>query len=194
LSNVAVWRSPALPRAWIVENITSLPELDDNSHSSLVRRTRKVLFENGRWRDFHRVAVVETSADAPPVTTPPSPASAAAGQCRIIADEPLRTEIEVDLARPGLLVLAVLYDASWRASYTPQGETEAQAADILRTNRVQRGVWLPPGRGRVTFVYAPRSFYLGAALSLLTWLFLLIWVGWIKVGFEKVGRLAEILR
>jgi hypothetical protein len=157
-----------------------LPELDDDSPSSLARRAREVLFENGGWRDFRRVAVVESSAVVLPETARSRTPNAAPGQCRILTDEPQRIEIDVELARPGLLVLADLHDAGWQAKLQPHGVAESRPVAILRTNRVQRGVWLPAGRSRVTFTYAPRSFYLGAGISFFAWTFALIWVGWMN--------------
>jgi hypothetical protein len=189
LSNIAIWRNPAaLPRAWIVHRVERLPELTAESPAALRQRTREALRENGRWRDFRREAVIETDADLLNGLTPHPSASGpleSSHTCRLLTDEPVRIEIEVNPLRPGLLVLSDHYNPGWRATYTAEGETTSRPLPILRTNRVLRGVWLPAGRGRVTFVYHPTRFYFGAAISIVGWLG---WLALVATGWRRNRR------
>jgi hypothetical protein len=184
LADAAAWRSAtALPRAWVAPHVQQLPKLTEESPSALRRRTRETLWKNGRWRDFRQEAVVETDTVLPKAATSRSSESespAPAATCRLVADEPARVVFDVELPQAGLLVVSDHYDPDWRAAYLAQGEATPRSLTILRTNRVLRGVWLPPGRGRVTFVYRPTPFYVGAALSAAAWLGWLIAtaIGW----------------
>ena len=42
--------------------------------------------------------------------------------------------------------------------------------DPCRTDRVLRGVWLSAGQQTIEFRYEPRSFYIGAMVSAVSWL------------------------
>jgi hypothetical protein len=164
-----------------VHELEILPPLETNEPAVVGRRTRDVLFPGGTQRDLSRTAVVERD--------PLNPSSAAIWQsllsrassedsgapganCRIVVDEPQRVEIEAELPRAGLLVLSDLRAPGWQAVVHPTDATagHSSAVEIVRTNRVMRGVPLPKGRHRVEFVYRPMSFYIGAAVSGLAWL------------------------
>jgi uncharacterized membrane protein YfhO len=108
----------------------------------------------------------------------------------VIRHEPQRVEIEARLAAPGLLVLNDLYDRGWTAAVRSVGGTSTRRVPILRVNRVMRGIMLPVGHHRVTMRYRPRSFYLGAIISGLSWLVL----GAAVARDRFAGRLAEAPR
>jgi uncharacterized membrane protein YfhO len=69
-----------------------------------------------------------------------------------------------------LLVLGDTYFPGWVA----RSERTGQELPILRTDRMFRGVALPAGPDRITFEYRPQSLCLGAAISVLGWVGLLI--------------------
>lgn len=189
----SLWRSPRLnPRAWLVTNVSTRSPIS-NSQAALERRTREVYLPDGRLRDFSREAVVEVDefagfeAPGAPVDQPTSPAPGPA--CRIVLDTPRRVDIEVHSDRAGLLVLADLYTADWRATIRPLDAAATDQAGhpsgpqppshlvtesaVYRTNRIMRGVIVPAGVHRVTFSYHPTSFYWGACISMIGWLSLL---------------------
>ncbi|MCY2988389.1 MAG: hypothetical protein NTY19_11070 [Planctomycetota bacterium] len=95
--------------------------------------------------------------------------SPAAESCRIVVDEPQRVEIEAELSCAGLVVLSDLFCAGWSVEVLTPGVSASRPVPILRTNRILRGVILPPGRHRIIYAYRPTRFYLGAAVSLLAW-------------------------
>ena len=90
--------------------------------------------------------------------------------CHLTLAEAQRVDVHVRLEQPGLLVLSDLYDSGWLAILRdPQGN-RIESLPIHRTNRFMRGVWLPAGQHHVSFLYRPRDFYAGAAISVLAWL------------------------
>src|SRR5262249_21763352 len=77
-------------------------------------------------------------------------------------------ELEIEATRPGLLVLSDLYLPRWRAA------VGGEERPIYRANAVFRGVAVDAGGHTVRFWYHPRAFRLGAAISGITALVLLM--------------------
>jgi hypothetical protein len=159
-------RSNPLPRAWIVHRVEVLPELGERSPGRLRQRTRDVLFPVGRPRAWRREAVVET--DEPIAITPPPAGEDVSHRetCRIAYADPLRVEIEVELAADGLVVLAHQFYHGWKLTVETQGRS--RELPILRANRVMRAAVLPPGKHRLVYRYRPRSALYGAIISALS--------------------------
>lgn len=73
-----------------------------------------------------------------------------------------RLDLTVRSQGRGLLVLSEVDYTGWQAT------VNGQPARIHRVNGLLRGVVVPRGESRVTFRYAPRSVWIGAALTLST--------------------------
>jgi hypothetical protein len=123
-----------------------------------------------------------TSGDSAPRPrvglVPPSarPVDAIEDHCRIVSRGPDCVRVDATVAEPGgLLVLSDLYYPGWQAVMETDGGSGSRPVPILRTNRVMRGVPLPPGKHRVTFSYRPASVMWGAAVSGTAWIGLLGW-------------------
>ncbi len=155
-------RPTVMPRAWIVHQVDVRPPFDSRSERGTREMTREMLFPDNKPRDWRKVAVVET---AEAVSLPAADAvPAAPGEtCTIERDEPLMVEIRARLTTPGLVVLADQFFPGWELTVETDGQSRTQP--ILRTNRVLRGVVLPPGEHLLVYRYRPRSFYAGAILS-----------------------------
>jgi len=173
--NTALWLNPnSFPRAWIVHEIDQLPAIHNDDPEAIEERTRITLFPNGRPRNFRSTAVVE--ADTPIETPQGKPAIAptdkgrADESCEIVIYQPQHVVIEAELNQPGMVVLSDLYYPGWIAEVKTQGHQRQAQIPILRTNRIMRGVHLPPGKHRITFSYRPTMFYAGAVLSVCGWL------------------------
>jgi hypothetical protein len=69
-------------------------------------------------------------------------------------------EYDVELRRPGVLVVSESHHPGWKAF------VDGQETPILVANYAFRGVVLPPGRHTVRFEYRPASVWLGLAVSL----------------------------
>ena len=78
----------------------------------------------------------------------------------ILSYEPERIVISANLAEEGYLVLTDAYYPGWRAL------TDGLETPIYRADLLFRAVYLPAGQHRVEFVYDPRSFKMGVAISL----------------------------
>jgi hypothetical protein len=161
---------PNAPRVWIVHDVQVLGELNNTFPVRLRQRTEEVLFPEGHVRDWSREAVVET-ATALPAFSPPA-THAPPESCQIVAESPQRLEIEARLTSPGIVVLADSFAPGWTLSVESDGI--ARDAEILRTNRVLRGVALPAGDHRLVYRYRPATFYWGAAISGVSFVVLLV--------------------
>lgn len=84
----------------------------------------------------------------------------------ILLDRPTRVEVEVDVDRPGVLVLADTWYPGWEAT------VNGQPAEVFPANLALRGVPVPEGRSLVVFSYRPAWLIPGLLLSLLGVVFL----------------------
>lgn len=188
----------AFPRCWIAEEVVSLSALRTRDPDAVERRTEEVFFPDGQPRDLRRVAVVEgdvavgqqiTAAQKIPLGAelPPAP-----GVCRVLHWAPDRWEIETRLPNSGLLVINDLYAPGWTA-YAVNAAGHAKRLPIIRTNRLMRGLPVPPGAHRVVLRYRPSSYMLGAIISTAAWLTLIALVSSIR-STNGVARLTRTPR
>jgi hypothetical protein len=89
------------------------------------------------------------------------------GTVKSLQDSPNAVTIRAASESGGFLVLADTYYPGWQAVL------DGQPVEILRANYVFRAVAFPPGEHTVVFRYAPLSFQVGAAISLLTLAFVI---------------------
>jgi hypothetical protein len=174
-----LWYNPDhFPRAWIVHDVELLDDVNPHDPDAVQRCVRRVLFPGSRARDLARSATVETEGRGKLPGWMDRPGSSDALEeseaCDIVSYEPQRIVILASLTRPGLVVLNDLYAPGWHAEVDALTGSGPQAATIWRTNRVMRGIALPPGRHRITMTYAPRAFFVGAGVSAVGWLALLL--------------------
>ena len=97
----------------------------------------------------------------------PLPGTAVSGRARIVAYEPDRVAVNVRADSPALLVLADNFYPGWEAT------VDGEAAPIHRANHTFRAVPVPAGEHEVVFRFRPAEFYLGAWISLLSFLALI---------------------
>jgi hypothetical protein len=91
-----------------------------------------------------------------------APSAASSAKLDIRRYENSSVNIATDASGEGILVLADSYYPGWKA-YVDGKETT-----ILRANHFYRAVRLPGGEHKVEFRYEPRSFKIGAMISLAT--------------------------
>jgi hypothetical protein len=142
--DVVLFREP-LPRARVVHRVVVAADDRDS-----LARTLATVGDAG--------AVVVEAQGAALALAPP--AAGAVEEAVIVVDEPERVEIDARVASPGLLVLADTFFPGWHVT------VDGAPADILRVAHAFRGVAVAPGRHRIVFRYAPRSVWLGGAVSL----------------------------
>ena len=89
-------------------------------------------------------------------------------QTRIVSYEPERVEIAVILDSPGWLVLTDAYYPGWQAT------VDGQPTEILLVNIMFRAVGVPAGAHTVVFEFKPRSVQVGAWVSGIAFIVLLV--------------------
>ncbi len=151
---------------FVLENPRALPR------AFVPRRVRAVSNDRARLAilgapdfDARDLALVETSVAAE---------DGARGEVRILEEEPSRVLLEAELDRPGLVVLADLWDAGWRAW------REGDPTAVLRANHALRGIAVPAGPSRIELRYEPEGLRTGLAAALgagLAWLGWCAWAG-----------------
>ena len=119
--------------------------------------------------DPRRSVVIEGLRDATAIDPATIPASTPAD---IVSYRPQQAVIELNAPRPGYLVLTDTFYPGWVAS------TDGQPTDIYRANYLFRAVRVPAGRHTVEFSYRPRSFMMGAAISLCA--LAILGTGWVR--------------
>jgi len=82
-------------------------------------------------------------------------------------------EVELAVRTPasGALVLSDVYYPGWRAT------VDGVPAEVLRADYVFRAVLLPPGEHTVRMWFAPWTWRVGLAVSLVAWVGLIVWAG-----------------
>lgn len=158
LSEVAIFENTrALPRAWLASEVQVLtePEMLEVIHTGKL--------QNGRPWEPQRVALVESPLDFK--TGPVDDAASA----EVASHEPNRVTLKARTAAPAILVLSENHYPGWRAY------VDGRAVETLRVNYNLRGVPLPAGEHSVEFIYRPKSGLIGAAISVLTLITLLLW-------------------
>ncbi len=83
------------------------------------------------------------------------------GKVEMLSDKPGYVRLRVEMKRRGLVVNDA-YNPNWQAT------VDGQAAKVLVTNYILRGVIVPQGAHVVEFEYVPRPLYAGALVSLLS--------------------------
>ncbi len=86
----------------------------------------------------------------------------------IISYKPEEVIVDVEVGEPQWLVLSDTYYPGWEVF------VDGQREKIYKANYFLRAVPLPPGKHTVRFVYNPRSFKVGAGISLVTLLAIVV--------------------
>ncbi len=119
----------------------------------------EAVFERMADPDFDPTTSVLTEAM---VVGAPDVPGTNVGEARITERSGNRVSIEVDAARDCALVLTDTYYPGWHAA------VDGAPVPLFPANYAYRGVLIPEGRHSVTFEYAPNSFRVGLAISIVT--------------------------
>jgi len=150
-----VFENPAAyPRAWMAHQTVFAP-----SHKAAFNQL------NQPGVDLHQTAVVETK------TVPPMQPAASADTVRFRSYDGDRIALDVTAASPGMLVLSEMYYPGWFA------KVNGRTASIYRVDGALRGIPVGAGESHVELTYAPSSFRIGAAMSILT--LVAVFAGWL---------------
>jgi len=158
LKQVAIFENAhALPRAWLASEVKVLPA----PASLVVIRTGRL--PDGKPWDPNRMALVEGALDFN-AGQPDANATA-----QVTGYEANRVMVKTKSSASSILVLSENHYSGWRAY------VDGQLVDTLRVDYNLRGVSLPAGEHNVEFVYRPKSVLIGAGISLLTLLGMIVW-------------------
>jgi hypothetical protein len=111
--------------------------------------------------DLHQVALVD---ELPPSGFQGSAASAPYPPVRFEVNESEEVVLQVEAAARGFVVLTDQYFPGWSAT------VDGVPTTIERADYAFRLVEVPAGKSTVRFVYSPRSLWLGAAVSAVSWI------------------------
>jgi hypothetical protein len=161
----------ALPRAWVVHQLVYRTPIHGLRKEDRTDRMVEILYPgfDGLWLERahegkvmnpREVAWIEHPDPAFVTSLQDPTADPVADRCRIVRYDPDRVEIDVETAARGVMVLADLFFAGWELT------VDGKPTEILRVNRMMRGVPLSPGQHRVEFAYKPLSFRVGACITL----------------------------
>lgn len=140
---------------WVTENPDALPRVRIPLRVEVVEDAAERVT---RLADpEHRPA--EVALLEAPLTRPLATGSETSGEVRIVEDSPSRVEIESDLDRESLVVLADRWHPGWRV------RIDGVDAPSLRVDHALRGVVVPGGRRRVTWSFRPVGLWPSLCLS-----------------------------
>lgn len=150
----------ALPRAYVAGRVTVATDdaaaLAAMSDAEFEPAEQVVLLADD-------LAAAGLAGEAAQLTAP-----TAGGSVRVLAYEPERVELAVDMDAPGALVLADTWYPGWQAT------VDGEPAPVLRANYLFRALLLPAGQHRVQFEYRPATLARGAAIGLAAALVLVV--------------------
>ncbi len=149
--------SRALPRAWLASEARALDE------EATLKVIRTGLLPDGSAWEPQRTALVESEPGEAQAS------SSQGGSAEVVRYEPNRVDVQTKAGGPSVLVLGENHYPGWRAYL------DGRSVGVLRVNYNQRGVMVPAGAHEVLFVYRPKSAMIGAVVSLLAALGLLLW-------------------
>ncbi|MFN2597941.1 MAG: YfhO family protein [Pyrinomonadaceae bacterium] len=166
----------ARPRAWLVGEVLSLGA--DDALSAI--KTGRLA--DGRPFDPARTAVVEEPSPlAGAALAREEAATASNGEAAITGADDTALNLRVRTPRDALLVTSDVYYPGWRA------RVDGREAHVYRTDYALRGVLVPAGEHAVEFSYEPRSLRVGALVSALALVAIVLVSLWLARRLRKAG-------
>jgi hypothetical protein len=109
--------------------------------------------------DFESTVILEidgsaTDAECDRVTSP--------SFFEMISDDPNKILVDLKVNQSGWLILSDTHYPGWNA------RLDGEPVDLIKANYLFRAVYVPPGEHLVQMEYQPKSFYVGAGISLIT--------------------------
>ncbi len=183
----------AFPRAWLVHEARFKPPVVGLNRAERKETMEEILFaDDPFWRDRGRtrydprqLAWIETDDPRSLVGYVSNSPPLAGESVKVVEHGPLRVVLEAQLARPGLVILADVFYPGWTLTI------DGQPAPIYRANRLMRGAAVREGTHRLVYTYEPRSFRVGAALSLVGLVGLAGFAGWATFRGRRGAPISE---
>lgn len=158
----------AFPRAWVVHEARFHAPISGLTRAPRNDLMEEILYSNDPvWRtkdrilhDPRKLAWIETADPSSLAGYLPGAPTSPVEVVRHLDSSPQRVELEVTMARPGLVILADVYYPGWTLTI------DGKDAPIYRANRLMRGAAVKAGTHRLVYTYRPRSIRVGGAISL----------------------------
>lgn len=161
----------AYPRGWIAHETEAWPPIRGLRSEDRQEPMAAILYagDDPLWRDPardpsvrdpRRVVLLEHPDPAYVRSLAEPGVDASRDRVRFTRYEPLLLEVETESPARGVLVLSESHLPGWTA------EVDGRPAEILRANRMMRGIPVGAGRHRVVLRYRPSTFTVGLAASL----------------------------
>jgi hypothetical protein len=175
--DVQIFRNKdAFPRAWVVHDARFKPPVVGLTRGERKETMEEILFSNDPfWNDPERsyfdprqIAWIETADTRELRDFLPKGPPLAGETVQFLEQSPQRVVIKANLLRPGLVILGDVFYPGWTL------KIDDQPAPILRANRLMRGAAVKAGEHTLVYEYHPRSFQVGALVSLGS---IVVWVG-----------------
>ena len=145
----------AMPRTWLVPQVISLkPE-------QILKAIQTSFLPSGGTFNPHQMALVEEPLGFQ--VSQPDPFTKA----MVVKEKQTSIELVTSSVTPSFLVLSDVNYPGWKATI------DGQPVHIFQTNYLLRGIVVPAGGHTVRFEFHPKSFYLGAGISILSAIFLI---------------------
>jgi hypothetical protein len=158
----------AYPRAWVVHDSRPLPVLDGLTKLQQGGPMLEILYsDDSIWHDStqtsfdpRRLVWIEQDKllELKPFLSGRSPRPTET--VKVTYPSPQRVELEANLESPGIVVLSDIHYPGWKLTI------DGHPAPIYKVNRVMRGAAVPDGFHRLLYTYEPRSFQVGATITL----------------------------
>src|SRR5262249_59754225 len=79
---------------------------------------------------------------------------------RVLSHSPESVQLDCISDRPTVVVVLQTYTSDWTAS------VDGQRVSVMPADILFQGVHVPPGHHRISFVYEPKSVFIGALISI----------------------------
>ncbi len=170
---LGLWETQGVPGfAYLSDNVWAVPDEAGAKHWTL----------NLTWDKMRNYAAMVEAPDstiAGMEHAKYTPGSSQPGSVTVAEYTPGHIVLDVDAARPSLLVVAESYYPGWRATI------DGRSATILRANYLSQGLVMQQGKHTVEFSYEPDSFRYGVLISLVGLASLVALVGWIVIAKKR---------
>ncbi|MFH1548993.1 MAG: hypothetical protein ABIH04_00380 [Planctomycetota bacterium] len=159
VGGVYVTENPgAMPRAFVVGCVRSFENVPDEEILVAISGVRKGQPE-GKPMNLRRCAAIEEKGEfALDRDEEARPAKVVKEKYR-----PNRIVVEMELDKPGFLVLSEVWYPGWKAQDTVGGATRSKK--VYKTNVLLRGVFLEEGKHKVEFYFDSESFRTGRTIT-----------------------------
>ncbi len=153
----------------LYEDTKAFPRVIWYSSAHIVKNFEDALIAFGSQNLFPQSAIVELEDNAKPTFLEKATAKNFTSDNLVVDYAPAKIVITGNSGQPGVLVLSDIHYPGWVAKVNGQ-ESEIHPANILG-----RGVFVPAGEYVVTFEYRPWFLWIGAFVSGISWLGVMIY-------------------